>query len=104
MLTGIRFHPSFGTLVDACTICLSTCIHLQLFTIFVNLLFVFSSVMVFNAGEYAEFPDPAMRYLLCVNNGSFAFCSGSRKNIEFFLTRGNNLIYENHTAQNFAQL
>ena len=41
MLTGIRFHPSFGTLVDACTICLSTCIHLQLFTIFVNLLFVF---------------------------------------------------------------
>ena len=71
---------------------------------FRQLIVCLSSVMVFNAGEYAEFPDPAMRYLLCVNNGSFAFCSGSRKNIEFFLTRGNNLIYENHTAQNCAQL
>ncbi len=61
--------------------------------------------MVFNTGEYAEFPDPSKRYLLCVNNGSFAFCSGIRKNIEFFLTRGNSLIFENtHVAQNFAQL
>jgi hypothetical protein len=61
--------------------------------------------MVFNAGEYAEFPDSSKRFLLNVNNGSFAYCSGSKKSVEFFITRGNNFIYEIDTAaHDFAQL
>jgi hypothetical protein len=61
--------------------------------------------MVFNPGQFAEFPDASKRYLLSVSSGSFAYCSGSRKNIDFFLTRGNSMVYEADTAaRNFAQL
>jgi hypothetical protein len=61
--------------------------------------------MVYSAGEYAEFPDSSKRYLVSVNCGSFAYCSGSKKHVEFFLTRGNCLIYDADTAsRNFAQL
>jgi hypothetical protein len=61
--------------------------------------------MIYNTGECAEFPDSCTRYLLNVNSGSFAYCSGSKKNVEFFITRGNSLTFESDTAaHNFAQL
>jgi hypothetical protein len=64
-----------------------------------------SSVMVFNPGQYAEVPDTSKRYLLSVNSGSFAYCSGSKKAIDFFLSRGNCMVYDSDTAtHNFAQL
>jgi hypothetical protein len=40
-----------------------------------------------------------------VNSGSFAYCSGSKKTIDFFLSRGNSMVYDADTAaRNFAQL
>ena len=75
----------------------------ELFCLF--LIFRHSSVMVFNSGQHAEVPDTSKRYLLSVNTGSFAYCSGSKQTIDFFLTCGNIMVYESDAlARNFAQL